>query len=415
MQDAAVLPALIIGLAAGAVAFFKLWRRAPKDGRCGTCAYTTQGLTSDRCPECGSPRGCKRPIRARWVALCAALLYLAFQTPWWQERSSEPWYTRLIPTTAFCVAERISPSRPDTKLTLSSFRFHLLRTRHADGAWAWQSTLAAGNRFPAELAESCVVTPDVWPEGESIVVRARWPNGVGQNYPNLPAWADIGVGIDSPLVPKTRAAVGARAFGVSCGLRTGLGPPGDVIVLPPQPVGEFEATLHLTSRISRALTLEREIRRRIRIVPRGTPILKPFDSPQFCKAFTSDVHIYLNTIYVCVQPPSWFLKSFPDVATGTKVQLLWKGKPFGEFQSPRTVDDEWQYFELPEEAKESEAVAERTKPVPAELTVRMTGDEATSLRYLSGTHYWSGSIELPMTEWLRVEAEAFEAWKRANP
>ncbi|MFT3687157.1 MAG: hypothetical protein QM783_19910 [Phycisphaerales bacterium] len=404
---------VLFAAAAVAVVWFRAWPRRPAEGTCGGCGYASAGLSVDRCPECGGGFGARRGVQKRWVVLAAALALLAVQSVWWSSRDREPWYTRLVPTTAIYLLERIDPADPEANGGYGSFRFGLMRSREDAGAWGWQTALAAAGRVSEAMVESCLVTPEVWPEGEPIVVRLRWPQDLLKTDPSFPQWGGFNVAIHSALTPDAQVGIGFRARGVQ-GCNFGGGPK-DVMVLPAQPVGEFETRFDVSARVSFTTVADREVVRRIRIVARGTPILKPVDSPELRRVFVDSVYTYPNAAYVSVQPPTWALKGFPDVAMGTKVELLWKGKPFGEFRSPRTNGDEWQYFDLPEGAKEGDAAAERTTPIPAELTVRMTGDELAALRQLKGTSYWSGSIEMPMAEWISRQEAAFAAWKKAHP
>jgi hypothetical protein len=399
-----VLGGLLLA-AAVVVAILKVWPRRPLGGgekRCGSCGYSRAGLSGERCPECGREPGTRSPLQLTWVVLIGLLLLVGGQLAQWSIRRGEPLWMRLVPTTALCVAERVSPSQE------GGSRERLLGRRLDGDGLGLQARLAFGGRIPREALERSLIVPGVWVEGEPIVVRTMWVRGERgweQSLPRAVRWSLVA---ECELNPRDLAGLSLRPSYIECGMSSGG--IDEIITLPAQPVGEFVVPIRLRVTMADATVIDKVVHKTVKIVPRGTPILKPVSNDAVAQRLMEQ-SVSVSTRYLTVSPPSWMID---DLAVGVKVELFTTdGRRFGLKQ---TEGDEpvlaaiapdpsmlgsGKWFCLPPEFCEEDPDAERKTPIPENVILRITGDELASLRLVCGGSYWTGSVEMPLAEWAR--------------
>jgi len=397
-------------VAAMLVAVVKLWWRRPLWGakkRCGNCGYSLQGLREARCPECGQEAGTRRPSRLHWVAVALGLVLLGGQLLQWKQRTGEPTWLRVVPTTAWCLVERWWPAQD------GSTRHWIVGTRLEHGrGWGWQVRLALGGRASADALARCVVVPERWPEGEPIVERTRWRKEVWAA--GMPGWARVSLSVESADAPGESASIYSRPTYIASAFVTGM--KDDLILLPSRAPGATRVPVRIRAMVDGALVLDRTEERTVQVVPRGTRILSPVVDADLTMRIVNRTSVEASAGEWRVLATDYRDSVFPTLRVGVKIELVASdgtllplkdpisGVVDKEWRSPR-LDGHWWYtsFPLPADAVEAgadNAYDERRTPLPGRLRLRMSGDEVAALRHLDGDSYWAGTVEMPLAEWV---------------
>ena len=191
---------------------FRVWGVRGGEKRCRRCGYDLSGSGGKVCPECGSDgRGRARP---RYAVVLGGLVLVVVAVQLWAQpdRRDEGVWQRWVPSTYWCIVERLAPHNPYGPVTT---RTAVLRNR-ADDLWWWQTRLALGGWISDEVLEAQVELPKRWREGEPLPVQ--W-TAIELPYSQ---WTWLRLSVTSPEAPEL-AVYGSRpppGSGSMIGLRS---------------------------------------------------------------------------------------------------------------------------------------------------------------------------------------------------
>lgn len=382
------------------------WDRARGRKRCPKCWYSLEGVTGNRCPECGRVSAARTLLCTRrrwgWAGVGLILTVVASQAFQQTRRRGEGW-TRYIPSTVLvALAHDDNPFQPGIVMRTLGQRTTVL--------WDWQRRVAQWRDWRATAADlrAIPVTRDRWPEGVPIRIwLAAFPENL---VPNV-GWA--GVEVRCALAPGQVASAGVHCpedrtthcfFGGSPRMLT----------LPAMPPGEQDLALEVRYRGAGSPELVELVHLRVRVGGSAAECVGPVASGEVAEvlraclrvSFEGEDRKWTGTLDWRVE-----MKQFWNdrISFYPRVELIENGRVAGRLDWEDYEDPYSGYFVRVD--SDGRRVLNDGLGVPitaGELVlegarVRFTGWPDIALNNLWPRSYWSGQFEVPASELFRPE------------
>jgi hypothetical protein len=414
-MDLALVIAAWVAAAGGILllAWALLWDRSCGRRRCPKCWYDMAGLDRVRCPECAheveSPRQLLRTRRRWWGVPAALVLMLGGHLCWYWPDIEKFGAWAAVPT---WVLVRIAPMDDRawtitdwgdwrSKVARNSLLIELAR-RSKLGSWSRSTWRAYTSRLLANdplLVSRTFRTRDVWLADSPVVMNVDGNNLL--QYWALPS-----------IVTRVRMKRGAESWRVYA-FGSGVDWTDGRIEWP---AFEEAASADIEAEIwsddpdrSGSWRIWGGVVRRVRTGTPGDQLMVPVPE----RELTAGSILFASTELIDLGPERLDLALFavghhlgsnasPDWALGARVEVLHRGRVVAEGElAYRMSKKGWLghgprvHYQFPLRWLDRPRMQREGKPV-ADWRVRIIGDQMIAAKDLDRTHYWPGTIEVPI-------------------